>query len=394
MRTYYAERPQSALFLIISFALWAAVSLRWILVLIQQEVPQLPIISVILLLFGLLMALEPRLTRSSPIRVHIYLVVQTGLVLVASLFHFELDFFAILYLPLCGQAMLLLPRRAALAWVGILIAATFVGQAIQFGWPESLSFTLLYVAGLIFVAAYSNLTLQARAARERTEQLLSELQEANAQLQDYAGQVEELAAVQERNRLARELHDSVAQTLYGLTLQSEAASRKLSKGQLEQVHQNLSQIQTDAQQTLLEIRLLIFDLLPPVLDQEGLAAALRARLEAVEARSGIKVNMEFDKIEKLPLEANRELYQIAREALNNALKHASASEIEISLRSHPDELCMEIADNGVGFDPDEVRAAGGMGLRSMHERAAQIGAQITLTSAPGSGTRLEVSVPL
>ncbi len=148
---------------------------------------------------------------------------------------------------------------------------TFIGQTIQFGWPAGLPFILLYAGGLVFVAAFSTLTLSAEDARQQSERLLLELQAAHQQLQEYAGQAEELAVAQERNRLARDLHDSVAQTLYGLTLQSEAASRKLTAGDLTAVEDYLLAMRQSAQQTLQETRLLIYELRPPILGKEGLA---------------------------------------------------------------------------------------------------------------------------
>jgi signal transduction histidine kinase len=138
----------------------------------------------------------------------------------------------------------------------------------------------------------ANIT-NASDARRRSEQLLAELQEAHQQLQTYAGQAEELAIANERTRLARDLHDSVAQTLYGLTLQAEAASRKMAAGQDEAVQAHLQAIREDARQTLQETRLLIFELRPPILEEAGLAAAIKARIDTVEARGGTAVHLDL-----------------------------------------------------------------------------------------------------
>lgn len=389
-----AFRRHRLLFLIVSYALWAAVSLRWVGEFFEQNHPYTGLLSGMLLVYALLLGLESRLTRASSLRAHLYLAFQTLLVFGASLLLYELDFFAILYLPLCGQAVFLFPRRTAYAWVGILITFTFVGQGIQFGGLAGLPFSLLYIAGLVFVASYSSLTLEAETSRRQSETLLAELQAANRRLQEYAGQAEELAVAEERNRLARDLHDSVAQTLYGLALQSEAVARRLAAGQTEAARQSLDNIRQNALQTLREIRIMIFELRPPVLDAEGLPAAIRARLAAVEGHSGLRTHLDIGDMGRLPPEIENSLYRIAQEALNNALKHSQASEVNVSLRREEQALFLEIGDDGIGFFSADQAAQQGLGLLSMAERTAQIGGNLQIQSAPGEGTKIRVEVPL
>jgi signal transduction histidine kinase len=372
--------------------LWAAVSLRWITEFREQGHPLTWAISLILLLYGVLLVAEPLLTGGSKMRAHIYLAIQTGLVFLASIFYYELDFFALLYMPVCGQAMILLPRREGLVWLGILTAVTAVGQTIQFGMPEALSFILLYTAALVFVAFFVSMVQEASQARQRSERLLEELQSAHEQLQRYANQAEELAIANERTRLARDLHDSVAQTLYGLTLQAEAASRKLDAGRPDAAQTHLRGIREDAQQTLQETRLLIFELRPPLLESSGLAAALQARLDAVEARGGVTVHSELGEVEGVPAEVEIGLYRIAQEALNNAARHAGASEIGVRLAQNRDGITLRIADNGVGFDP-AMLPPGSLGLLGMEERVQQMNGRLEIESSPGEGTLINVEVP-
>jgi signal transduction histidine kinase len=390
----YARRPRSLLFLVVSVLIWGSVSLRWITEFIEQNHPMLPLITVVLASFGILMMLEPLLTGGPTWRAHLYLGFQAALVFAASLLYYELDFFALLYLPLCGQAMFSLNRRDSTIWVVILILLTVIGQTIQFGGVGGLSYILLYTAGLIFVAAFSNLTLQSEASRKKSEALLGELQEAHRQLQEYAGQAEALAAAEERNRLARELHDSVAQTLYGLTLQSEAASRNLSAGQLQAVEEHLAQIYQIARQTLQEIRLLIFELRPPILEKAGLAAALRARLQAVEEHSGLRTEIIGNEISRMPLATEMGLFRIAQEALNNTLKHARASLVRVQLKQGDGKFILEIQDNGEGFNQTEHGSRGGLGLQGMRERAEELNGKLDIATTPGGGTSIRVEVLL
>lgn len=379
-------------FIVVSYAIWIAVSLRWILEFIEQSHPYLWLLSAILAEYGILLGLQPVITKGSHLKAHLYLGLQTVLITVAMLLYFELDFFALLFLPLGGQAMFIFSRKTALIWIAIFGVAIIIGQTIQFGWPGGLSFTFLYLAGLFFVASFSNLMIRANEARIQSDRLLGELQQAHRQLQEYAGQAEELATAKERNRLARELHDSVAQTLYGLTLQAEAAARKLNAGQTEEVAGYLREIRDSSQQTLQETRLLIFELRPPILESEGLASALRARLESVESRSGLKTQINLQEVGRLPGGIESGLYGISNEVLNNILKHAHASEVKVSLGKKAGKIVMDISDNGVGFDLDSAESHGGLGLNGMQERAEQINGDLQISSGE-NGTQVNVEVP-
>jgi signal transduction histidine kinase len=198
--------------------------------------------------------------------------------------------------------------------------------------------------------------------------------------------------MKERTRLARDLHDSVTQALYGVSLYAEAAARQLSRGALDLTAHHLSDISTTAQESLREMRLLVFELRLPVLKSEGLAAAIQARLEAVEARVGLETSFRYDGNGHLAPEVEDGLYRIAQEALNNALKHAQARTVSVQLRHEGRTVILEIADDGLGFDPAAATDHGGFGLQTMEERAARLGGRLTIESVPGSGTCVRVEV--
>lgn len=214
----------------------------------------------------------------------------------------------------------------------------------------------------------------------------------NARLHEQAMQV---AVLEERQRLSRELHDSVTQSLYGVTLYGEAASRLLASGDTEQGTDYMRQACQTAQAALQEMRLLIFELRPSVLEEVGLVGALRARLEQVEGRAGVQAEHDLDAGIELPPHAEEALYRIAQEALNNALKHARARHVRVSLarRDADGTLVLEIADDGAGMDVERARGQGGMGLRTMAERVEQLGGTLSVSSAPGEGTVVRVEVP-
>ena len=204
-------------------------------------------------------------------------------------------------------------------------------------------------------------------------------------------QTQELAVTKERQRLARELHDSVTQSLYAMTLYATAATRSLEAGQVVKAAEHVGQLREAAQEALRDTRLLIFELRPPELEQEGLAAALQTRLKAVEAGVGLKTEFKAHGDGRLSLEVELGLYRIAQEALNNVLKHARAQCIVVSLRYDASSATLVISDDGIGFDP--MRQSGS-GLRGMAERVALLGGSLEVDSTPEKGTSVKASVDL
>jgi len=200
------------------------------------------------------------------------------------------------------------------------------------------------------------------------------------------------AVTEERERLARELHDSVTQSLYSLTLLAEWAGDLLTATELAQAQARIAEVGETAQQALKEMRLLLYELRPDVLEQDGLVSALQRRLDAVERRAGVEVILKADAPLKLPASLEEGLYRIALEALNNALKHASPSQVKVHLATDNGSVALAVTDDGVGFNPRFAGNSGGMGLVNMQERARQLGAQVSVMSAPGAGTTVKVSV--
>jgi PAS domain S-box-containing protein len=213
----------------------------------------------------------------------------------------------------------------------------------------------------------------------------------NARLNE---QVAQLAVIEERQRLARELHDSVTQALYSVSLYAEATRMALSSGRTEVALKNVSELHATAREAMLDMRMLIFELRPPVLAQEGLAAALQARLTAVEARAGLHTELKVEGEKRLSLPVDTELFWVAVEALNNVVKHASARHLAVRLAYDDNSILLEICDDGVGFDPAVARQEGGMGLQGIEERVLRMRGQWEIRSAPGAGTTLRVTAAL
>jgi len=206
-------------------------------------------------------------------------------------------------------------------------------------------------------------------------------------------QAKHYAVLEERNRLARELHDSVAQSLFGIMLLTKASIRYQEQQKNEIIETQLSDILETAKEALKEMRLLIFELRPIQLEFQGLIPALTARLEAVEERSGITVDFTFDGNLVVSNQIEDCLYRIAQESLNNILKHAKADNITVSLVANRDQTRLIIQDNGVGFVPEQIQSSGGFGFKCMKERVEKIGGELIIKSYSGEGTLISVEVP-
>ncbi len=203
---------------------------------------------------------------------------------------------------------------------------------------------------------------------------------------------EQTAIIQERQRLARELHDSVAQLLYSQVLFSGAGLKVLRSGDLSLSEEYLSRIHQVAQQALKEMRLLVFELRPSDTLEDGLERAIQRRLDSVERRSNLTVKFYVD--EQIDLEPACELalYYISMEALNNIVKHSGATEVTLSIQGSTDAVQLTIIDNGCGFDTAQLDHTAGMGLSNMEERAAAVGGKLEMISTRGQGTRIEVTL--
>jgi signal transduction histidine kinase len=189
--------------------------------------------------------------------------------------------------------------------------------------------------------------------------------------------------LEERERLARDLHDSVTQSLYGLATLTEAGKMRLESGDVQASAHLLTRIGQTARQAIREMRLFLHQLRPSVLEREGLVSALELRLAAVEGRSDVRANLEADENIHLSPEIETALYHIAQEALNNA--------VTVRLSRFGLGFKLEVVDEGCGFDPERV-GGGGMGLDNMRARAKAIGAIFEIHSQPGEGTCVSVQM--
>ncbi len=261
------------------------------------------------------------------------------------------------------QAELVIPLRIAGRLIGTLDMETFNQNAFS---PEDLP---------VFQALGDQIAIAIENSR---------LYENNKQL----------AVLEERNRLARELHDSVIQSLYSLTLLEGGWKRFSAQEKAASSDEFMDEFSEIARRALKEMRLLVYNLRPPVLEQEGLVVALHARLDAVEKRAGIETRLLADDLSNLDMATQEGIYRIAQEALNNTLKHADASHVILQLSIQEKTFLMTLQDDGKGIQPDSLLYQRGMGLTSMRERAEKMGGVLDILSSPGKGTTITLRVPL
>jgi signal transduction histidine kinase len=209
---------------------------------------------------------------------------------------------------------------------------------------------------------------------------------ANARLYERS---RELSVVEERNRLARDLHDSVAQTLFSLSLRAEAAV-ELARRDPDRAAAEIDEVRGITRAALEELRSIVFELRPADLAADGLGATLAKHVDVLSRVNGQRIDLTVVGEERLGPDVELELFRIAQEAISNAMKHAGAS--EVSVRVAPATARpLVVRDDGVGFDPSSPRLRGRhLGLTSMEERAKAIGGDLTIESAPGRGTTVTV----
>jgi signal transduction histidine kinase len=215
----------------------------------------------------------------------------------------------------------------------------------------------------------------------------------NARLSAQAG---EAAALLERTRLARDLHDSVSQALFSMTMHARAAQLSMATAGLEKdspLGRSVAELAQLSRGAMAEMRALIFELRPGALAEEGLVAALGKQAAALTAREEVAITVEGpDRVLDLDATTEEHLYRIVSEALHNIVKHAHADHATVTLSAEMGVLRVEVSDDGAGFD-QEVARAGHLGLSTMTDRAALIGAELMVTSAPGAGTTVALSRP-
>jgi len=248
---------------------------------------------------------------------------------------------------------------------------------------------------IIFVIMYVSLYTRATRDRDRARNLLEELETAHKQLAEYANQVEELTLVGERQRMARELHDTLAQGLAGLILQLEAADSHISNQNPTKAQHIIQQAMTRARTTLADARRAIGDLRETQATPTDLNVSIWEETERFQHSTGMPCTLELCTVPSISPVLAENVLRVIREGLINIARHAEASEVNLSMSCDDRNLLIEIRDDGTGFDPQEaIGRSGHYGLLGLRERARLYGGSLTIESSPGNGTTVALKLPL
>jgi signal transduction histidine kinase len=286
-----------------------------------------------------------------------------------------------------------LPVRSVPYWLAGFCAVLTLALLVAYRWTsEALTYIPIYVAAVLLVGLYGRANRLALEARLRSEELLGQLQESNRRLKIYAERAEEVAAAQERTRLARELHDAVTQTVFSINLTAEAARLACDQA-AERVPGMLERLQELGREALAEMRSLVDELRPHAVADVGLVRALEKHLAMRRRRDQLEVELGVAGEERGSLAVKEALFRTAQESLNNVLRHSGVRTATIHLSFSADAVTLRVNDHGCGFVPAENPGGESYGLINMRERVEAAGGEFRLRTAPGEGTEIEARVP-
>lgn len=384
-------RRETFWFLVVSYVLLVAagvvglrfdpptsVVLRWLII-------------ILLAVIAVLQLRMPKVGRPAW-QIHVYLGVHGGLIATLMFIQPGWTMYPVLYMAPITWAILGLPLRAGAIWVGVYTLITAASFAVGINLSEGVIALFLYGVIYAFVGAFAGALARADAARREGLALLEELREAHRQLQEHALRGEEMAVLEERNRLAREMHDTLGHRLTVASVQLEAAER-LCPTDAERAAGLVGTVREQVREALAELRATVATLRSPIEADLQLRSALRRLMDHFETVTGLTINRVLpEEMPPLPNSHRQALYRAAQEGLTNIQKHAGASRVWLVLTIGDEAVTLLLGDDGKGASPSSGR--GGFGLQGLRERAEQLGGEVHLDPRQGGGTQLSFRLPL
>lgn len=339
--------------------------------------------------FAVMLSRQPKI--DSP-RGQAYLYLGTQMIILVFALSYS-SVFIFLFYVLSVQTLMLLPMQIGMRWVLLFTAITgFVTFYDGFQPYEDLVTTLINGAGFFFFGAFGNALVQAQRARDESQRILAELTDAHSRLQRYAEQAEVLAVAEERNRLSREMHDTLGHRLTVSIVQLEGAGRLLERD-TPRAGQMIQTVREQLTEGLAELRTTLASLRNPGMTGASLRKSLQTLVDEYTQATGLAVHISIPNNLLALDEARRmTIYRAAQEALTNTQRHAGANAVWLKIEQSTHSVTLWVEDDGAGMPSDELTP--GIGLRGMQERAQQLGGALTIDASPRGGVRLQLTIPL
>lgn len=339
--------------------------------------------------FAAMLTRQPEL-NSSPSQAYLYLGTQL-IILVFALGYSSV--FIFLFYVLSVQTLMLLPMRTGLRWLILFMLITAAASFYHDFQPyEDIVTSLINGAGFFFFGAFGNALVQAQRARDESQRILAELTDAHARLQRYAEQAESLAVAEERNRMSREMHDTLGHRLTVSIVQLEGAGRLLERD-TPRAGQMIQTVREQLVEGLAELRSTLASLRNSGLTGTSLRKSLQTLVDEYAEATGLAVHLSIPENLLALDEARRmTIYRAAQEALTNAQRHAAASAVWLKVEQTSSAVTLCVEDDGTGMPAADFTP--GIGLRGMQERAQQLGGSLTIDTSSRGGVRLALTIPL
>lgn len=346
----------------------------------------------LLILFGLVMSRDPHTRQAA----HLQMAALVLIIVLLLALNTPSYIFTLLFFIASPTATLSLPVRPAAFWIALMSLITVVYFSLGSTLLVGLLTALPLIGGYIFFGVFANAVRQANEARLESQRLLEALQQANVRLQEYASRAEALAVAEERNRMAREMHDTLGHRLTVASVQLEGAQRLIAKDPGRAEHM-VGTVREQVKEALAELRRTVAALRQPLEADLLLVQALEHLAVSFQEATGVPVEADIQQdMPEIGEDQRLVVYRAAQEALTNIQRHARARRAWLRLQGRENCLILEIEDDGIGLESaqESLEVRSGYGLIGLRERAGRIGGQLNIDSSPHGGVRVTVQVPL
>ncbi|MBC7194571.1 MAG: sensor histidine kinase [Caldisericia bacterium] len=330
--------------------------------------------------------------KNSKVLKNLFVFVETLIILTPLFLNINWGIFPYIFFVLSVFAMIELSFKNGLLWILTFSIICLIVFTKQLGLYEGFLYSLLYGVGSFFFGGFGYALSLAIESREKSEKLLSELKDANEKLKEYASKVEQLAILEERNRLSREMHDSIGHHLVTVSLQIEILKKVIDEKPNE-AKKLIEIIKNEIRKSLEDLRNVVKTLRKPLEFDIPLEESIKNLVESYSSIKNIKTNLEIDEnLIDLPEDYKITLFRVCQEALTNIEKHSKASEIWIKLKNMDDKIFLVVEDNGVGF-PKNLND-NSFGLKGIKERASILNGEVKFENREEGGARIIFSLPV